>query len=345
MNDSLDERILDLPKIDLHRHLDGSVRTRTLLELGQQQGVDLPGETVEELNRHVTVPADCRSLSDFLDCFETFYPVLQTPEAVERIAYEVCEDLDEEGVVYAEVRFAPILLTEEGHSQAEIVEAALRGLAEGNRDFETVVNLILCLYRGTSVDDSLRTVEVARRFRDDGVVGLDLAGDESQYAARNHKEAFDRAKEYGFNFTIHAGEAGPAGNVREALDVGADRIGHGVRSVDDEALLDRLREESVPLEVCLTSNLQTQAVETLDDHPIRAFFENGLHVTVNTDDPRVSRTSLNEEYRLLAQTWNFDFDDIIVLLNNAVDAAFADESVVESLREKTLRAKEAYSDE
>ncbi|MFB6346943.1 MAG: adenosine deaminase, partial [bacterium] len=172
-----------LPKIDLHRHLDGSIRTETILELAQEHGIELPARTSSELEPHVTVSPYCRDLSEFLSCFETFYPVLQFPQAMERIALELCEDLVEENVIYAEVRFAPVLLTEAGHSQREMVEAVLSGLSRGTEGTNTDVNLILCFYRGTDPGDSTKTLEVARQFRDSGVVGIDLAGDESSYPA------------------------------------------------------------------------------------------------------------------------------------------------------------------
>lgn len=329
---SSDDFLLDQPKIDLHLHLDGAIRTETILDLANRRAVELPADTPEALRKHVTVPADCRSLSEFLDCFETFYPVLQHPESVERIAVELCEDLVEQNVIYAETRFAPVLLTEAGASQRTMVEAALDGLRRGTGGTETTVNLILCLYRGTDPETSLETVRIAEDLRERGIVGIDIAGDESEYSAREHQAAFERANRRNLNVTVHAGEAGGAENVREGLALGADRIGHGIRAVRDEALLEELRREQIPLEICYTSNLQTGAVENPGEHPLRELYDRGVKVTINTDDPGVSRTSIGEEYRRVARQFDFTRTELMTMLENAADAAFVPRGFREDLK-------------
>ncbi len=296
--------------------------------------MNLPSYDVDELRDDVTVPPRGGSLSEFLGCFETFYPVLQYPEALERVAYEVCEDLTEENVLYAETRFAPVLLTEEGATQEEMVEAALSGIERGNREFPVTVNLILCLYRGHTLEQNRCTLECAQKYSDRRVVAVDLAGDESQHGTINHPELFQRAHEMDLDVTIHAGEAGPASNVQQALDVGADRIGHGIRSIDDREVMDRIEKESVPLEICFTSNLQTETVAEPEQHPIRVFHNREIMVTVNTDDPAVSQTNINKEFQRLVEAFGFTRKDCRQFLLNAVNAAFVDDSRKQILRDR-----------
>ncbi len=327
-----------LPKVDLHLHLDGAIRTQTILELGKQFNVDLPTDNVDDLASYVQVQPSCRSLSDFLGCFENFYPVLQYPGAIERIAYELCEDLAEAGVIYAETRFAPVLLQEEGASIKEMVDAALRGLNRGEKDFDIPVNLILCAYRGTPSEASVEVVELASEYRDRGIVGLDFAGDESQYEAREHMEALELARENNLPLTIHAGEAGGVENIREALELGADRIGHGVRLEDDPELLQEVVDKEIPLEQCLTSNLQTQAVASIEKHPFPEFLQQGIKVTLNTDDPRVSNTDINKEFLLASEEFGLSLADLKQILLNSVGAAFTTQKIKKSLRERISRS-------
>ncbi len=334
MTDSKLEAIRSLPKIDLHLHLDGAIRTRTILELGEKHSVDLPADNVEELSKHVQVQPSCRSLTDFLACFEVFYPVLQFPDAVERIAYELCEDLADQNIIYAETRFAPVLLTEEGASQEEMILAALKGLKRGRSEFGVPVKLLLCAYRGTPPEASAEVVELAQKYREEGIAGIDFAGDESQYDAREHMEALKLARKYNLPLTIHAGEAGGVENIREAVDLGADRIGHGVRLEDDQELLTEVVDKEIPLEQCLTSNLQTQAVSEIDEHPFPDFYNQGVKVTINTDDPRISSIDINDEFILAAESFDLELDDLKAILQNSVEAAFVDETTRKQLREK-----------
>ena len=328
----------DLPKLDLHLHLDGAIRTETIRDLGRQFDVSLPSFEVDTLADYVQVQPDCRNLSDFLECFETFYPVLQYPEALERIAYEMCEDLARQGVIYAETRFAPVLLLEQGATKEEHINAVLDGLEAGRKEFDVPVRLILCVYRGTDPEDSIEVVELAQKYRDRGIAGIDFAGDESQYDAEPHAEAFSLARDYELPLTIHAGEAGAVDNIQEAVDLGADRIGHGVRLQDDPELVEEVARKEIPLEMCLTSNLQTQAVPSLSEHPFGDYYRQGVKVTINTDDPRVSNTDINKEFLMAAREFDLDLDDLETLLLNAVEASFVEEDVKSELRNKITSA-------
>ncbi len=325
-----------LPKIDLHLHLDGAVRTRTILELGEKMRVPLPARSVKALEKHVTVGPSCRSLRDFLDRFDVFLPVLKSAESMERVAYELCEDQAKDGVIYFETRYAPILQEGPTCTLEESVEAVLSGLRRGGRKFGVDWGVILCFLRPAMPESSLATVEVARKYRDRGVVGVDIAGDEAAPAAP-HREAFRRARRYDLGITVHAGEAGPVENIREAVDrLGAMRIGHGSKLMDDPRLAERLARDGIAVEVCLTSNLQTRSVPSLASHPFRAMRRAGVRVTLNTDDPAISRTTLSEEYRRAARAYILTRKDFAELSMNACDAAFLSAS-----RRRALRARVA----
>lgn len=330
-----------LPKIDLHHHLDGAVRTKTAFEFAKKHSIQLPADNPDELQNHVTVSPDCRSLTDFLNCFEVLYPVLQYPDVLEQVAYEICEDFSRENVIYAETRFAPLLMTNEGKSQKQMVEAVLKGLRRGEKDFDTEVNLILCLYRGHSETQNRKTLQLAQEHAETGVVGIDLAGDESKYSSVSNPELFRRARKNDLSVTIHAGEAGPSENISEALDAGAQRIGHGVRAIEDQQLMERLRDTKTPLEICLTSNLQTQAVESVENHPLKEFYRSEILVTINTDDPRISQTTITEEFEKVSSQYEFTSQDCIRMLKNSARAAF----VSDDKQQMLLDTIENYSEE
>jgi adenosine deaminase len=333
MPQSLVQRLQTIPKIDLHHHLDGAVRTQTVLDLARKHQVTLPTYELDELERHVTVQPDCRSLSDFLDCFQILYPVLQYPSSMERIAFELCEDFADQNVIYAETRFAPVLLTEEDAAQEDMVKAVIRGLHRGQDTYDTEINVILCLYRGRSREENRKTLKLAYKYEDEGVIGVDLAGDESQFGSVEHPELLEQAAGSGLNLTIHAGEAGPVENIRRAIALGADRIGHGVRAIDDAELRNELAEKQVPLELCFTSNLQTQAVVEASEHPLPKFYDEGLRVTVNTDDPRISRTSIAEEFRKIVHEFELRSADCLKLLCNAAESAFCSDEKRRTLKQ------------
>ncbi|MFP4687866.1 MAG: adenosine deaminase, partial [bacterium] len=221
-----------------------------------------------------------------------------------------------------------------GATQDEMVDAVLQGLERGREEFNVPVNLILCMYRGTPAESSMELAKLAVEYKSRGIAGVDFAGDESQYGAHAHKEAFDLVRKNGIPITIHAGEAGSVDNIREAIKLGAARIGHGVRLIDDEQLMQEVIEKEIPLELCLTSNLQTQAVKSIDEHPFPIFYEKGVKVTINTDDPRVSNTDINEEFLLAAREFDFDISDLKQILFNSVEAAFIDSETKERLHKQ-----------
>lgn len=321
-----------LPKIDLHLHLDGAIRVPTIAELGDELGVKLPTYDPVELAPFVQVGRDCRSLTDFLKRFEVFYPILPYAKTQERIAYELCEDCARDNVIYFETRFAPALAANDKFTMEDAVVASLEGLRRGQRDFDVRCGLILCCYRSITPQQNVETVKLAHKYRDKGVVGIDLAGDELHYPAAPHAEAFALAGKLDIPVTIHAGEGGQPENIREAVfEHGAARIGHGVALQRDPELLKRVRDRGTTFEICLTSNLQTCSVPSLAKHPFKKFFDEKVRVTLNTDDPAISNITLTDEFELAAREFKLTGLQIHELLRNAASAAFAEPSVREEI--------------
>ena len=321
-----------LPKIDLHLHLDGAIRVPTIAELGDELGVKLPTYDPRELAKFVQVDRDCRSLTDFLKRFEIFYPILPYAVTQERIGYELCEDCARDNVIYFETRFAPALACNRKFTVEDAVVAALEGLRRGQRDFGIRCGLILCCYRSITLQQNIDTVKLAQKYRHQGVIGIDLAGDELHYPAAPHAEAFALARKLEIPITIHAGEGEKAENIREAVfDHGAARIGHDVALGRDTELLKQVRDHGTVFEICLTSNLQTCSVPSPSKHPFKKFFDEKVRVTLNTDDPAISNITLTDEFELAAREYKLSPAQIRELLINAANAAFAETSVKQEL--------------
>lgn len=326
------EQLRAMPKADLHVHIDGGVRPATILDLAAERNHPLPADDPETLATFVTVSPGCRSLADFLKTFDVFYPLLTGPQAVERIARELVEDEAADGVTYVEARFAPVLQATPDAPIESVVDAALRGLEAGSRAAGIRFGLILCCYRSEAPESSLETFSTAMKFRDRGVVGLDLAGDETNFPALPHLEPFAAAYEAGLPVTVHAGEAGPVENIREALTVfGARRLGHAVRLADDARLMRLVADRAVVVESCLTSNVQTGVVPSYEAHPMARFLEAGVPVVLNTDDPAVCRTSLSAEFEQAQSTFGLGDDALRRIARTGFEAAFAPRETVEAL--------------
>jgi adenosine deaminase len=305
--------------IDLHCHLDGSLPLETVRSLAAQQGIELPAQTPQELKSLLQVPPSCTSLTDYLRCFDLPIRVLQTPQAIADAAESLCRELSKQGILYAELRFAPQHHTQQGHCQQEMVEAALDGLARSG----FFGQFILCCMRGDQNDaENRETLRLTARFLGKGVAAADLAGAEALFPTDRYAKLFSTARELDIPFTIHAGEAAGPESVRAALSYGAMRIGHGVRAIEDPALVEELARRRIPLELCMTSNLQTQAVPSAAAFPLRRFLEAGVMATINTDNCTVSGTSLAQEYALAERTFALTGEEIALLRRNAVNAAF-----------------------
>ena len=311
-----------LPKAELHCHLDGSVRPATMLELARDQHVPMPRDDADALREYMHVD-DARNLEEYLERFSTTLSVMQQAEAMERIAYELAEDCAREGVRYLEARYAPILNVHEGLSTEEAVWAPLRGFARAERDFGIISRVIVCAIRNMPPTTSLELAWLAVDFKDEGVVGFDLAGGEAGNPAALHSQAFDYCAAHELPCTCHAGEGDGAGSVEQAMHVcHAHRIGHGTRLIEDPALLAEARERGIAIECCLTSNLQTRVVSSIDRHPLRAYFDAGLQVSINTDNRLMSGTDLVTEYGLAAKHLGFTFDELAVLARQGFTNAF-----------------------
>ncbi|MEW9702058.1 adenosine deaminase [Paenibacillus sp. SI8] len=322
-----------LPKVDLHLHLDGSVKPETILELALMQGIDLPVYDKEELIPHMRVNEECGSLTEYLSKFDFTTRFLQSAEALERVAYEVIEQSIEHNCKYVEVRFAPQLHRNNGLSVEETMHHVVEGLKRGYRDFGVRAGVIAICMRNHSCSNNLEVVQAAAKYVGKGVVAVDLAGDEASYPPEFFREVFAESRRLGIPVTIHAGEAAGAVNVYEAVaHLGAVRIGHGVRLKENTSILEMVKDLRIPLEMCPISNIQTKAVSGWDAYPIREYLEQGLVVTVNTDNPSVSGTNITKEYRELADRFGFTAPELVKLIMNGVDAAFLDEDDKLSLR-------------
>ncbi|MDQ6888174.1 MAG: adenosine deaminase [Gemmatimonadota bacterium] len=316
------ELLTALPKADLHCHLDGSVRASTLLELGREYGVPLPASSATALAEYMIV-REARNLEEYLTRFSITLSVMQTSEALERIASELVEDASRDGVRYIEVRYAPLLNVTGGLTLAEAVEAPLRGIARAERSTGTRAQLIICALRQLAPDVSLEMARLAVAYRGRGVVGFDLAGAEEGNPAVRHAGAFAYARDHDLAVTVHAGEGAGADSVRDAVHgCGADRIGHGTRLFEDPALAQYVNDRRIALEICLTSNVQTRATATYEEHPLRRYFDSGMNVSLNTDNRLMSGTTLTEEYLHAARRLDFDFDELAQVALNGLASGF-----------------------
>ncbi len=315
-------KLRQLPKAELHCHLDGSVRPATLLDLAREARVQMPKHTPEELAEFMRVD-DALTLEDYLRRFDVTVSVMQTEEALERIAYELVEDAAEDGVRYIEVRNAPILNVVQGLNLVQAIEAPLRGLRRAEKDFGIIGRFIICALRHFTPEDSLEMAQLAVEFRNEGVVAFDLAGGEKGNSAARHVAAFRYAREHNLAVTVHAGEGDGAESVREAVHVcGANRIGHGTRLIEDPDLTQYVNDRRIALEVCLTSNVQTKVADSYETHPLREYFDRGLNVTLNTDNRLMSGTTLTDEYVHAAEHLGFTVDELAGIALNGFESAF-----------------------
>jgi len=320
-----------MPKVELHCHLDGSLRPSTMLELAREQGVALPRSDATALRAYMRADGTA-SLEEYLTRFEATIAVLQTPDGIERVAYELVEDVSLENVRYIEVRNAPGLNTRSGLTLDEVMRATLYGLARAEGRFGVQARFILCSLRHWAPDVSLRMAELAVRYKDEGVVAFDLAGAEMGHLAAAHVEAFRYARAHGLHVTCHAGEGAGAGSIAQALYLcGAERIGHGVRAAEDPILMQYLAEQQIPLEMCPTSNVQTCAVESYGEHPLRCYYDAGIPVTINTDNRLISGTTLTDEFLHVAHHLGFTLAELAVCVEHACRGAFLPEHEREQL--------------
>jgi adenosine deaminase len=311
-----------LPKAELHTHLDSALRPETMVELARAAKFELPTTDPAELRRFMLVD-DAGSLEDYLARFEYTIPLLQTPEGIERVSYEMVEDAARDGLRYLEVRYCPKLSTRGGLTMEQALDAELLGLARGERDFGVVTRVINCSLRHYSPEVSVSIARLSVAYRDRGVVAFDLAGGEAGRPAGKHRAAFDLALDGYLGITVHAGEAAGAESVAEAIDLcHANRIGHGTRIREDRALMEYVRDRRIPVEINITSNVQTRAVPEASAHPVREYFDAGLTVTLCTDGWLMTGVSLSDEYWTAHTQLGFGRKEIDRLILNGFESAF-----------------------
>lgn len=311
-----------LPKPDLHVHLDGSLRPETLVELAEQYGTRLPASNPDEL-RSLLLAEGVHNLEEYLAKFEITLSVLQHGNALERAAFELAEDAARENVRYMEVRFSPILHTREGLPLTETVEAPLRGLRRAERAYDIRTALIICGIRNMDPATSRDLADLTVAYKDRGVVAFDLAGAEYNYPAKKHKDAFYTVINKNIAATIHAGEAYGPESIHQALHYcRANRIGHGTRLFEDRDLVQYVNDFRIPLEICLTSNVQTRAVRAYEDHPLREYYDAGLVVTLNTDNRLISGTTVTDEYSHAHVHLGFTWEELTRIARMGFESAF-----------------------
>ncbi len=328
-----EEMLRESPKVLLHDHLDGGLRPSTVIALAKECGYDgLPTDDPQELGEWFFRGANKGSLPEYLEGFAHTCAVMQTASALERVSYEMMEDMKNDGVVYVETRFAPVFHTDRGLHWHDAVAAVLAGLERGKRDFGVGYGLILCAMRNQQ--KSLEVAELAVDFRERGVVGLDLAGEEGGYPPKKHVDAFHYIQRHNFNITIHAGEAFGKESIWQAIQwCGAHRIGHATRLIDDMTIKDGravtmgylsqyVLDKRIPLEICLSSNVHTGACKDIASHPFGVYHHHRFRVTLNTDDRLMSNTTMTKEYKLACDVFGLGINDLEKIAINSMKSAF-----------------------
>ncbi|MCR4404392.1 MAG: adenosine deaminase [Candidatus Acetothermia bacterium] len=330
-----------MPKFDLHVHLDGSLRPGTILELTKRgpRGPHLPN--LEAIERAVTPPRHCQ-LEEYLQPFQVTLALLQTDEALERAAYELCEDAAREQVVYIEIRFAPLLHLKAGLSPQKAVESVLAGMRRAEQAYPVKTGLIICGMKQHPPEKVERTARLAADYLGQGVVGFDLAGPEEPFPPSLHRRAIELARAAGLHLTLHAGEGCCPEQIKEAVALGAERIGHGFYLYQDQETERRVAAAGIALEVCPTSNLQISGqMETYADHPLKRYLDRGIRVTVNTDNRLMSKTSSTREFSEVIEAFSLTPAEVKRLLLNSAAAAFAPEALRRML---SSQVNEAFSE-
>ena len=315
---------LSIPKVELHRHLEGSLRLTTMLDIARQHGVTVPASMFNLSGLVQVQDKDPMTFTNFLEKFKTLRLFYKSPDVIYRVTREAVEDAAKDNVRYMELRFTPVALSRaEGFPLHDVMDWVVGAAQEAAEKQNIKVRLIASVNRHESHELAEQVAWLAAEHMKDGMVGMDLAGNEAEFKSEPFYDLFKEAKQAGLHITIHAGEWGPAENVREALkQLGAERIGHGVRVMEDESIVELARERGAAFEVCVTSNYQSGVVKALPEHPFPRMLEAGLNVTVNTDDPSVSRITLSREYQCVCEDLNVPLDTLKQTVIKAAQASF-----------------------
>jgi adenosine deaminase len=344
----LTQRVVQrLPKTDIHCHLDGCLRPRTMLELAEEQGVRLPTRNLTRLTRMLHAGRRTRSLGDYLKIFDLTLSVLQRREALYRVAFELAEDAAAENIRHLEVRYSPVLHRKRRLGWEDIVDPVIAGLRDAGSRNNMTTGVIICGIRSMDPKVSMTLAELAVAYKGRGVLAFDLAGQEKDYPAKAHRAAFELILKNNINSTVHAGEAfGPASIAQALHYCGAHRIGHGTRLREDPDLMRYVNDHRIPLEVCLSSNVQTHAVRSMPEHPFGYYFRQGLRVTLNTDSRLVSATTVSQEFALAARAFRlspYEIKRIIIMGFKSSFLPYAQKARV--LREVNLEIDRIFMEE
>ena len=321
--------VKDMPKIVLHLHLDGSIDMEDAYLWAKEDGLKI---TKKELEQELQVNDDCHNLNDYLEKFDLPCKLLQTCERLEKTSYHLFLKLSKMNVKYAEVRFAPNKHLAKNLTLDDVVISVINGMNKANVETGIMGGIILSMMRGDSKEDNIRVINLAQKYLKKGVVAIDLAGAEAIYPTIDYIDLFRYAKIKGIPFTIHAGEAAGVESIKAALDAGAKRIGHGIRAIDDEAIQKIIVDKQVLLEVCMTSNYQTEAVK--GKHPIEKLYNNGIKISINTDNDTVSNIDINKEYTKILNETDLTMDDLGKCNKESIDYIFADQVVKDKLQKE-----------
>ena len=326
-----------LPKIELHCHLDGSLRPSSVLDLLRKNKIE---ENLNENNIYqaLRINGSCDSLVTYLKKFDIPLKVMQDYESIERLTYEVFEDAYKENIAYLELRFAPVLHTNRDLREEEAISSAIVGMKRAKRDFDIEGNIIISCMKNLSEEEAIHTIKAGLVYLGKGLVGVDLAGREDEGFSKKFIRAMNMAKDLGYMISIHAGESGSGQNILEAIDLlGADRIGHGTNLYQSEKAYRLVKEKNVFLEVCPSSNLQTKSVLKLEKHPAIDYYKDGIGLSINTDNRTVSNTSLSREFDMISSYLDMDMEGYIKMYNMSVEASFADRETKDKLKDKIRR--------
>lgn len=325
--------IKEIKKVELHLHLDGSLRPETVIDIAKKDGIELPTYEIGELKKYLSVDETNKDLVEYLKKFDLPLKVMQTKENLTRVTFELLEDLAKDNYIYTEIRFAPHFHKQSGLSLEEIVESVSDGILEAEKKYKIKGNILLCIMRHMSTDLAYEIVDLAKKYKDKKVVGIDLAGDEFNYSVNLFKEVFEKAKSLKIPFTIHSGEARGADSVADAVKIGAKRLGHGIRAYENNELLSLLKDKGITLECCPISNLNTHVFKDFKEYPLKSYLNNGIKATINTDNRTVSDTNYQKEIDFLERYTSLTLDEIKLANKNAIEGAFiSEEQKIELLK-------------
>lgn len=324
----------NLPKIDLHCHLDGSVRPQTIIDLARQQNISLPSDNIDDIKSLMVAPETCPNLDEYLMRFDLPISVMQTADGIERISFELFEDAAKENVKYLEVRFGPLLHLQQGLTLDEIIGSAIKGMKNAEKHYDIKGNYILSILRTMPKDQINAVIDAGAKYLNDGVVAFDLAGSEVPGFCHEFVPYADYAQQKGYRVTIHAGEQGEGQNVFDAISLlGAERIGHGIHIKGHPQAYALVKNDNVALETCPSSNVQTKAVESLSSHPINAFHKDGVPITINTDNRTVSNTTMTDEVRKVVEEFGLSREAYFDIYKQSIEHSFASDEIKQHLRQ------------